>query len=275
MKRNLAPVQALIRELIPVVGSFAPVAIGGALLFDTGTGNFAADLVLTGGTSGATGTIASITPTAGTLDYDAQSANFAEGEIVTGGTSGATGVIVTDTDGGADGTLLLSGVVGTFVNNEALTGSIAGVAVVDGVLAATAGSLTLTGILGVFQNNEAITDSATGAALANLTVTYSTNAPTSLKGLGFTAAWTSPGLYTVTLSDGFNSLVSAKATLQLATGDDKLCQIGVVDLSARTVQIRIWDKSTTGVRDLAAADANNRINFVLMFRASAVAPEYG
>ncbi len=275
MKRNLAPVHALTREVVPVVGSFAPAAIGGTLLFDTGTGNFTADLVLTGGTSAATATISAVIPTNGTLAYDAQSGQFEAAEVVTGGTSGATAVIVSDVDGGTTGTLTLSGVVGTFVDNEVLTGSVVGVAVVNGVLAATAGSLTLTGILGVFANNEAITDSSTGAALANLTVVYSANTPTAKKGLGWAVAWTSPGLYTVTYSDGFNSLLSVKAQLQLATGDDKLCQIGVVDLAARTFQIRVWDKGAAAVRDLAAADANNRIHFVAMFRDSAAKPECG
>ena len=68
------------------------------------------------------------------LNYDGQSANFTIGETVTGGTSGATGVVEIDTDNGADGTLVISSVSGVFQNNEALTGSSTGVAVVDGVL---------------------------------------------------------------------------------------------------------------------------------------------
>ncbi len=275
MKRNLVPVQTLVRELIPVVGSFAPVAVGGTLAFDNASGAFTPALVVTGGTSGAVGTIATVVPTAGTLDYDGQSGNFEVDEIVTGGTSGATGVVVSDTDGGADGTLVLSNVVGTFLNNEALTGDVIGVAVVDGTLTTTAGTLTLTGVVGTFANNEAITDSSTGAADVNGVLTPSANTPTALKGLGFSVAWTSPGLYTVTFSDGFNSLISVKAMLQLATADDKLVQVGNVDISAKTVQIRVLDKSTGTTLDLAAADANNRIHFVAMFRASAAKPECG
>lgn len=68
------------------------------------------------------------------LDYDGQTVNFTLGETVTGGTSGATGVVQIDTDNGADGTLVLSAVSGVFQNDEALTGSSTGVAVVDGVL---------------------------------------------------------------------------------------------------------------------------------------------
>jgi len=71
------------------------------------------------------------------LDYDGQTVNFTLGETVTGGTSGATGVVQIDTDAGASGTLVISGVSGTFQDDEALTGSSTGVAVVNGVLQST------------------------------------------------------------------------------------------------------------------------------------------
>ncbi len=276
MKRNLSPVNTLVRELIPVVGSFAPVAIGGTLAFDAGTGRFTVAQVLTGGSSGAVGTIASQTVSLGTLAYDGQSANFEEGEVVTGGTSGAVGIVEADIDGGATGTLTLSGIIGIFEDNEALTGDVIGVAVVNGTLLPTEGTITLTGIVGTFANNEAITDPVTGAAVANLTVVYEENAPTAKKGLGWSVVWTSPGLYTVTFTDGFNSLISTRASLQLATADDKLCQTGtLVNTATPVLQIRIWDKSANAVRDLDAADANNRIHFEAWFRASAAKPEYG
>ncbi len=278
MKRNLSPVQALTRELIPVVGSFAPVAIGGTLAFDGGTGNFTPALVLTDGTSGATGTIATVTNTNGTLAYDAQSGAFEVAEIVTGENSGAYGTIVSDAEDGTAGVLTLSNIVGVFEDDEALIGSVLGAADVNGVLAATAGSLTLTGIVGVFGNNNAITDSSTGDADVNGTMVYAANAPTEKKGMGWSVAWTSPGLYTVTFTDGFAHVISAKATLQLNTADDKLCQIGTLVNAAGAgpiLQIRIWDKSATGVQDLAAAHANNRIHFVAMMRDSAASPLYG
>ncbi len=55
------------------------------------------------------------------LDYDGQSTNFTVGQTITGGTSGATGTLVEQTDAGATGTLILSNVQGDFVNNDALT----------------------------------------------------------------------------------------------------------------------------------------------------------
>lgn len=58
----------------------------------------------------------------GALAYDGQSANFTAGDVITGGTSGAVGTLVEQTDGGATGTLILNEVVGIFENNDALTG---------------------------------------------------------------------------------------------------------------------------------------------------------
>lgn len=55
------------------------------------------------------------------LAYDGQSSNFTVGNTLTGGTSGAHGRLVSQTDGGATGTLILTDVVGTFQNNDALT----------------------------------------------------------------------------------------------------------------------------------------------------------
>lgn len=73
------------------------------------------------------------------LNFDAGTAEFVEGETVTGA-GGATGVALIDavvesgSYGGsdADGYLVLTEVSGTFNNDEALTGSIAGAATADG-----------------------------------------------------------------------------------------------------------------------------------------------
>lgn len=94
------------------------------------------------------------------------------------------------------------------------------------------------------------------------------------KGLGWTVARTSTGLFTITFSDQFAALQSAICGLQLTTGDDQKAEIGVVSLANRTVQIRVWDISAAAVADIAA-DAGNRINFHIVFRNSAAKPEYG
>lgn len=72
-----------------------------------------------------------------TLDYDAQSVNFVVGLVLTGGTSGATGVILEDSDGGTTGTLTLGSISGTFQTNETITDSGTGSATSDGVVGFT------------------------------------------------------------------------------------------------------------------------------------------
>lgn len=57
-----------------------------------------------------------------TLNYDAQTANFTVGATITGATSTAHGVLVAQQDNGSTGFLVLSGVVGTFQDNEIISG---------------------------------------------------------------------------------------------------------------------------------------------------------
>lgn len=87
-------------------------------------------------TRGLKGTTAAVVTVARELAYDGQGGDFAVGETVTGA-AGATGVIAADQDNGADGILTLNSVdesTSPFVNDEVLTGSITGAAVVDGTL---------------------------------------------------------------------------------------------------------------------------------------------
>lgn len=96
---------------------------------------------------------------------------------------------------------------------------------------------------------------------------------TSNKGAGGTSRWsvayTSTGLYTITLVDTFIDFNMILPSLQLTTGDDKYCQVGVTSVTARTVQIRVWDASAAAVADVAA-DAGNRINVIIVVRCSQV-----
>lgn len=142
------------------------------------------------------------------LAFDGQTGDFTLGQVVTGTTSGATGTLVAQTDAGATGTLYLTGVVGTFEDNEAITDPITGAAVVNGTAASSpvaylkydgqsgdftanlvvtggtsaatgiitadtdagaTGTLTLVAVTGTFVNDETLTDSGTGAAVVNLT----------------------------------------------------------------------------------------------------------
>lgn len=86
-------------------------------------------------------------------------------------------------------------------------------------------------------------------------------AATSRKGKGFSVARTSAGLFTITLQDAYTAMLSADVSLQLAAADDKFVQVGAVDVvTAKTIQIRVWDISDGAVADVAA-NANNRIHF--------------
>jgi hypothetical protein len=86
------------------------------------------------------------------LSFDAGTSAFVDGETVTGGTSGATGTLCADpvVDSGswagndAVGHLALYNVSGTFSDNEALTGSISGAATGDGTLVSEGASTDAT-----------------------------------------------------------------------------------------------------------------------------------
>ena len=72
-----------------------------------------------------------------TLDYDAGNGTEPTiGETITGGTSGATGVVEFLTGDGTTGTIWLSGISGTFQDNETITGASSS-ADADGTITAT------------------------------------------------------------------------------------------------------------------------------------------
>lgn len=84
-----------------------------------------------------------------TLAYDGQTANFAPGSIVTGAVSGATARLVADADGGTTGTLSLRDITGAFIDNEAITDTAGGAALVNGALVSgTAAALTAANTIG-------------------------------------------------------------------------------------------------------------------------------
>lgn len=135
--------------------------------------------------------------------YDGESAPFTAGLIITGGTSGATAEISAVTDWGTSGFLKLRTVIGTFQDNEAITDTLTGSALVNGTIGSgylaydtetgtfTVGSLLTGGIsgktgtivalqddgttgkilvsspTGTFVDNDTLTDASTGVALAN------------------------------------------------------------------------------------------------------------
>lgn len=75
------------------------------------------------------------------LAYDAQTANFTAGTIVTGQSSGATARIQADSDSGTTGTLTLIDISGAFVDNETITDTSGGSAIVNGTLTGSGAAL--------------------------------------------------------------------------------------------------------------------------------------
>ena len=94
------------------------------------------------------------------LSFDAQTANFTVGQVVTGATSGATGTIHSQTDNGTTGSLVLVNETGTFIDNELITDPLGGSADVN--LTATYAKLATVGTHaafaegGITSNNSAI-----------------------------------------------------------------------------------------------------------------------
>ena len=82
---------------------------------------------------------------------------------------------------------------------------------------------------------------------------------------GWTAAYTSTGLYTVTLDDVWLYLLDWSLGFAMVTATDVVPQLGLVDLPAKTIQIRSLAVAT--VTDIAA-DAANRISFGFVFKRS-------
>lgn len=71
----------------------------------------------------------------GAISYDAETVAFTTiGQTITGGTSGATGTLSSIVDYGTTGTLVMTSVSGTFQDNEVLTGSTEGSATSNGTV---------------------------------------------------------------------------------------------------------------------------------------------
>lgn len=223
--------------------SIAAVELG----IEGGSVEFAVGEAVTGGTSGAEGTVERITGVSGVWDADAVtidvqtgSSEFAVGETVTGGTSGATGEIAEINDLGGDwgagtgtATLVLINVTGTWDEAaENITGDEGGDADADGVgvVGGTGvATLLLVDVTGDFdKDDEDITGDVAGAAVANGTgaaTTIPVN-PTDVKGKGIVSVEASStlgedGKYTITLRDPWPGLLAVKSCVVSSdTADD-------------------------------------------------------
>jgi hypothetical protein len=91
-----------------------------------------------------------------------------------------------------------------------------------------------------------------------------TGAPTDVYGTGFTVVRTSAGLFTVTLTNPAIRIRGGTVSLQKAAAADTHAEFGTTAVSAATptFQIRVFDSATATETDIAA-DANNRVHFLL------------
>lgn len=92
------------------------------------------------------------------LAYKTQTTNFTPGAIVTGASSGATARIQADADGGTTGTLTITDISGTFVNNEIITDNngTPGSATVNGAITTSSSvvdGIGVTSIRGAYETN--------------------------------------------------------------------------------------------------------------------------
>lgn len=103
------------------------------------------------------------------LAYDGQTGNFTAGLVVTGA-GGSYGTIVQDIDAGTTGLLVLKNTSGVFVNDEAITDTSTGAAVVNGTLGSASidASWTDPGH-SPFDGLSAITIQEGGSAIATVT----------------------------------------------------------------------------------------------------------
>ena len=91
-----------------------------------------------------------------------------------------------------------------------------------------------------------------------------TSAPATVRGIGYSVARTSVGLYTITMEDPFNEFLSGDATVQGADGQTYKAQFGDYDSSAKTIQLRVTGAvpgylplDITGLREIATNDIQN------------------
>ena len=97
------------------------------------------------------------------------------------------------------------------------------------------------------------------------------SAPADVVGKGFTVTRTGTGVFRITLQDKYTSLLSAGATICLATPADQIVMIKAHDVSGTTpyVDIALWDISDAAVADHTYA-AGDQIHFLLMLKNSSV-----
>lgn len=89
-----------------------------------------------------------------------------------------------------------------------------------------------------------------------------TGSPTSVKGSGFTVSRVSAGLFRVTVTTKYQSLIAALATIQLDAAASLFTQIVDANPATGVIDIRVVDEADTETD--VSAHASNRINFLFV-----------
>jgi hypothetical protein len=82
-------------------------------------------------------------------------------------------------------------------------------------------------------------------------------------GSGFTVAYTSTGLYTITFKDKYSKRLFADASLEQATRSQDV-EVNAVDAPNGTMTVNGYARGGTTLADITAA-GGTRINFVVVF----------
>ena len=190
--------QTAVATVLNYMDTLRIMFVGGTIPYDTKTGDDPVKhMVIRGGTSNATAfilnapsgasgtfTLANIVGTFQSaevieiceeLKFDTQTTLFTTlGQTITGGTSGATGVLRRVTqdsqEAGNEGILFLTGVTGTFVDGETLTGSANGSATSNGTVTANTFSANTTAAVTFAATTTRDLDNGAGAQPYNVII---------------------------------------------------------------------------------------------------------
>lgn len=92
-----------------------------------------------------------------------------------------------------------------------------------------------------------------------------TGAVTDVKGVGFSVARSGVGVFTITFDRTYPDLECAIVSTQLATPTGDVTNVGDYSAANGTLVLDHWDISGGAAADIAA-NANNRINFLCVFK---------
>lgn len=91
-------------------------------------------------------------------------------------------------------------------------------------------------------------------------------------GPGWSVARTGTGTYRVTLTDKYNGLLCAQATIQQDTPSGRACVIAGVNLANRTIDFQVYDLATPTAQNLATTE---ELNFLLILTNTSSVPVRG